>query len=146
QALADLDHPNIVKLLDGGSTSEGLPFLVMDYVEGSPIDDYCDQHKLSIDERLRLFSKVCEAVQYAHEKSIVHRDLKPTNILVTHDGPPKVLDFGTAKVLAPHVSAQSLLLTETGTRCMTPAYASPEQICGKSVTTTTDVYSLGVVL
>lgn len=146
QTLADLDHPNIVKLLDGGSTSEGLPFLVMDYVEGSPIDDYCDQHRLSIDERLRLFSKVCEAVQYAHEKSIVHRDLKPTNILVTHDGTPKVLDFGIAKVLAPGASTQTLLLTQTGTRCMTPAYASPEQMCGKSVTTATDVYSLGVVL
>ena len=146
QTLADLDHPNIVKLLDGGSTPEGSPFLVMDYVEGSPIDDYCDQHRLSIDERLRLFSKVCEAVQYAHRKSIVHRDLKPSNVLVTPDGIPKVLDFGIAKVLNPSSSAQTSLLTQTGTRCMTPAYASPEQMRGKSITTATDIYSLGVVL
>jgi serine/threonine protein kinase len=146
QTLADLDHPNIVKLLDGGSTPEGSPFLVMDYVEGTPIDDYCDKHKLCIDERLRLFSKVCEAVQYAHQKSIVHRDLKPSNILVTDDGTPKVLDFGIAKVLIPQPSAQTLLLTQTGTRCMTPAYASPEQMRAKSITTATDIYSLGVVL
>ncbi|HXY06647.1 MAG TPA: tannase/feruloyl esterase family alpha/beta hydrolase [Terriglobales bacterium] len=146
QTLAGLDHPNVVKLLDGGSTPEGLPFLVMDYVEGIPIDDYCDRHKLRIDERLRLFSKVCEAVQYAHQKSVVHRDLKPCNILVTSDGTPKLLDFGIAKVLNPNPSAQSLVLTQTGTRCMTPAYASPEQMRGKSITTATDIYSLGVVL
>src|SRR5215469_2947505 len=146
QTLADLDHPNIVKLLEGGSTPEGSPFLVMDYVEGTPIDDYCDRHKLCIDDRLRLFSRVCEAVQYAHQKSIVHRDLKPSNILVTDDGVPKVLDFGIAKVLSPKSSAQNLLLTETGTRCMTPAYASPEQVCSKAVTPATDIYSLGVVL
>src|SRR5215469_271284 len=146
QTLADLDHPNIVKLLDGGSTNEGLPFLVMDYVEGSRIDDYCDRYKLHIDERLQLFCKVCEAVEYAHEKSIVHRDLKPSNILVTADGVPRLLDFGLAKVLNPQPAAQSLVLTHTGTRCMTPAYASPEQMRGKSITTATDVYSLGVVL
>jgi len=146
QTLAGLDHPNVVKLLDGGSTPEGLPFLVMDYVEGIPIDDYCDCHKLRIDERLRLFSKVCEAVQYAHQKSVVHRDLKPSNILVASDGTPKLLDFGIAKVLNPNSSGQSLVLTQTGTRCMTPAYASPEQMRGKSITTATDIYSLGVVL
>ena len=146
QTLADLDHPNIVKLLDGGSTPDGLPFLVMDYVEGTPVDDYCDRHKLCVDDRLRLFSKVCEAVQYAHQKSIVHRDLKPSNILVTDDGTPKVLDFGIAKVLSPPSSDKALLLTQTRTRCMTPAYASPEQMRGNSITTATDVYSLGVVL
>jgi feruloyl esterase len=146
QTLAGLDHPNIVKLLDGGSTSEGLPFLVMDYVEGSPIDEYCDQHKLSVDERLHLFGKVCEAVRYAHQKLVVHRDLKPSNILVVADGTPKLLDFGIAKVLNPESSGQRLLVTQTGTRCMTPAYASPEQMRGKSVTTATDIYSLGVVL
>ena len=146
QTLADLDHPNIVKLLDGGSTPEGSPFLVMDYVQGTPIDDYCDRHKMRVDDRLRLFSKVCEAVQYAHRKSIVHRDLKPSNIQVTDDGTPKVLDFGIAKVLNPPSSAQTLLLTQTGTRCMTPAYASPEQMRGKSITAATDIYSLGVVL
>ncbi len=142
QTLAGLDHPNIVKLLDGGSTPEGLPYLVMDYVEGSAIDRYCDNHKLSVEERLRLFARVCEAVEYAHEKRIVHRDLKPGNILVTAEGVPKLLDFGIAKLLEP----SALVLTHTGSRCMTPAYASPEQVRGKPVTTATDIYSLGAVL
>ena len=146
QTLAGLDHPNIVKLLDGGSTPEGLPFLVMDYVEGTPIDEYCDQHKLSVDDRLHLFVKVCDAVQYAHQKLVIHRDLKPSNILVVADGTPKLLDFGIAKVLNPEPSAQSLQVTRTGTLCMTPAYASPEQMRGQSVTPATDVYSMGVVL
>ena len=144
QTLAGLDHPNIVKLLDGGSTPEGLPYLVMDYVEGSPIDEYCDNQKLSIQERLHLFGKVCEAVQYAHDKRVIHRDLKPSNISVTADGVPKLLDFGIAKVLEP--AAGTALATQTGTRCMTPAYASPEQVRGRSVTPATDIYSLGVVL
>jgi serine/threonine protein kinase len=146
QTLAGLDHPNIVKLLDGGSTSEGLPFLVMDYVEGSPIDEYCDQHKLSVDDRLHLFCKVCDAVQYAHQKLVVHRDLKPSNIMVVADGTPRLLDFGIAKVLNPESYGQRLLVTQTGTRCMTPAYASPEQMRGNPVTRATDIYSLGVVL
>jgi serine/threonine protein kinase/tetratricopeptide (TPR) repeat protein len=146
RTLAGLDHPNLVKLLDAGSTPEGLPFLVMDYVEGIPIDDYCDRQRLRIDDRLRLFLKVCEAVRYAHQKSVVHRDLKPSNIIVTSDGTPKLLDFGIAKVLNPNPSAQSLVLTKTGMRCMTPAYASPEQMRGKSISTASDVYSLGVVL
>jgi serine/threonine protein kinase/tetratricopeptide (TPR) repeat protein len=144
QTLAGLDHPNIVKLLDGGSTPEGLPYLVMDYVEGSPIDKYCDSHKLSIDQRLRLFGKVCEAVQHAHQKLVIHRDLKPGNILVTANGVPKLLDFGIAKVLEP--TEELLALTQTGARCMTPAFASPEQVRGKSVTAATDIYSLGAVL
>jgi serine/threonine protein kinase len=144
QTLAGLDHPNIVKLLDGGSTLEGLPYLVMDYVEGSPIDEYCDSYKLSIEQRLRLFGKVCEAVQHAHQRLIIHRDLKPGNILVTAEGVPKLLDFGIAKVLEPTTGPPAL--TQTGTRCMTPAYASPEQVRGKSVTAATDIYSLGVVL
>jgi feruloyl esterase len=146
QTLADLDHPNIVKLLDGGSTPEGSPYLVMDYVEGSPIDVYCDRNKLSVDKRLQLFKRVCEAVQYAHHKSVVHRDLKPSNILVTEDGTPKVLDFGIAKVLNSPSPSDALLLTQTGARCMTPAYASPEQMRGKAISPATDVYSLGVVL
>lgn len=146
QTLAGLDHPNIVKLLDGGSAPDGLSFMVMDYVEGCPIDEYCDLHKLRIDDRLRLFCKVCEAVQYAHEKSIVHRDLKPSNILVTDDGTPRLLDFGIAKVLDAERSPGSLQLTQTGIRCMTPAYASPEQMRGEAVTTASDIYSLGVVL
>jgi TolB-like protein/Tfp pilus assembly protein PilF len=146
QTLAGLDHPNIVRLLDGGSTPEGGPFIVMEYVEGRPIDEYCDQHKLSVDDRLRLFGEVCDAVQYAHEKLVVHRDLKPSNILVMADGTPKLLDFGIAKVLNPEPNIQNSLATQTGLRCMTPAYASPEQARGKSVTPVTDVYSLGVVL
>ncbi len=145
QTLAGLDHPNIVKLLDGGSTPEGLPYLVMDYVEGSPIDEYRDRHKLGVEERLGLFGQVCEAVEHAHQKRVIHRDLKPSNILVTADGVPKLLDFGIAKVLNPQGSEQGLL-THTGTRCMTPAYASPEQVRGKSVTPASDIYSLGVVL
>jgi eukaryotic-like serine/threonine-protein kinase len=146
QTLAGLEHPNIVRLLDGGSAPEGLPFLVMEYVEGSPIDEYCDRHKLSVDERLRLFGEVCDAVQFAHEKLVIHRDLKPTNILVMADGTPKLLDFGIAKVLNPERSTYGWLATQTGLRCMTPAYASPEQTRGKSVSPQTDVYSLGVVL
>jgi serine/threonine protein kinase/Flp pilus assembly protein TadD len=146
QTLASFDHPNIVRLLDGGTTPEGSPFLVMEYVEGRPIDDYCDQQKLSVDDRLRLFSKVCDAVQYAHEKLVIHRDLKPSNIFVVADGTPKLLDFGIAKVLNPQPSARGWLATQTGLRYMTPAYASPEQTRGKSVTPETDVYSLGVVL
>src|SRR5262252_1914201 len=146
QTLAELDHPNIVRLLDGGSTPDGLPFLVMDYVEGCAIDDYCDLHKLCVDERLGLFARVCEAVKYAHEKGIVHRDLKPGNILVTPAGIPKLLDFGIAKVLNSGFSSTMGSATQTRTRCMTPAYASPEQMRGKPVTTATDVYSLGVVL
>src|SRR5271169_5740709 len=144
QTLAGLDHPNIVKLLDAGSTQEGLPYLVMDYVEGSPIDEYCDSHKLSVEERLRLFATLCEAVQYAHQKLVIHRDLKPSNILVTAEGVPKLLDFGIAKVL--ELTAEGPPVTQTGTRCMTPAYASPEQVRSKSVTRASDIYSLGVVL
>jgi eukaryotic-like serine/threonine-protein kinase len=146
QTLASLEHPNIVRLLDGGSAPEGLPFLVMEYVEGSPIDEYCDRHKLSVDERLRLFGEVCDAVQFAHEKLVIHRDLKPGNILVMADGTPKLLDFGIAKVLDPEPNTHGWLATQTSLRCMTPAYASPEQMRGKSVTPETDVYSLGVVL
>ena len=146
QTLAGLDHPNIVKLLDGGSTSGGLPYLVMDYVEGFPIDQYCDLHQLCVDDRLHVFSKVCEAVQYAHQKGVIHRDLKPGNIFVTADGTPKLLDFGIAKVLNPDPCSQMLLSTQTGARCMTPAYASPEQMRGKPATSATDIYSLGVVL
>ena len=145
QTLATLDHPNIVKLLDGGSTEEGLPYLVMDYVDGRPIDEYCDAHTLTIERRLRLFCAVCEAVRCAHQSHIIHRDLKPNNILVTEDGIPKLLDFGIAKVLTPQDPSQALI-TRTATRHLTPAYASPEQIRGESVTPATDVYSLGVVL
>ncbi len=144
QTLAALDYPHIVKLLDGGSTEEGLPYLVMDYVEGVPIDEYCDAHALSIQHRLQLFCTVCEAVTYAHQHHVIHRDLKPKNILVTADGTTKLLDFGIAKVLG--TSEASQVATRTANRHLTPAFASPEQVRGESVAATTDVYSLGVVL
>jgi serine/threonine protein kinase/tetratricopeptide (TPR) repeat protein len=145
QALAALDHPSIVRLLDGGSTEEGLPFLIMDYVEGVRIDDYCDTHKLSIAERLQLFRTVCLAVQYAHETLVIHRDLKPGNILITKEGVARLLDFGIAKVLNPQWSPDATL-TRTDWRPMTPEYASPEQVRGEPVTNATDIYSLGVLL
>ena len=145
QTLAALDHPNIVKLLDGGSTEEGLPYLVMDYVEGVPIDEYCNRCRLSTTERLQLFSKVCGAVHYAHLNLVVHRDLKPGNILVAADGTPKLLDFGIAKLLNPEF-ARTLLMTQANLRLMTPEYASPEQVRGEPITPRTDVYSLGVIL
>jgi eukaryotic-like serine/threonine-protein kinase len=146
QTLAALDHPNIVKLLDGGSTAEGWPYLVMEYVEGVSVHEYCDTRRLTIAERLRLFCTICDAVHYAHQNLVIHRDLKPSNILVTSAGIPKLLDFGIAKLLNPEFSAQTLLVTQSGAWVMTPEYASPEQIRGLPVTTSTDVYSLGVML
>ncbi|MBK7392040.1 MAG: serine/threonine protein kinase [Chloracidobacterium sp.] len=143
EVLAALNHPNIARLLDGGTTADGLPFLVMEYVEGSPLDDFCEQTALNIDERLGLFRKICSAVAYAHQNLIVHRDLKPSNIIVDNDGEPKLLDFGIAKLLTPDSAGQT---TETGFRLLTPEYASPEQIRGERVTTTSDIYSLGVLL
>jgi eukaryotic-like serine/threonine-protein kinase len=145
QTLAALDHPNIVKLLDGGTTTDGRPYLVMDYVEGTPLDEYCDDHKLSIDQRLRIFLSVCAAVEYAHRRLVIHRDLKPGNILVRADGTAKLLDFGIAKLLNPEAAA-TLVVTRAGERAMTPEYASPEQIRGEPLTQATDIYSLGVIL
>ena len=145
QTLAALDHSNIVKLLDGGSTEDGLPYLVMEYVEGIPIDQYCDRNQLSVDDRLRLFRDVCSAVQYAHQNLVIHRDLKPGNILITSEGLPRLLDFGIAKLLNPECF-QTPLITQTAWRPMTPGYASPEQVRGDTVTSATDVYSLGVLL
>jgi eukaryotic-like serine/threonine-protein kinase len=145
QTLAALDHSNIVKLLDGGSTESGLPYLVMEYVEGLPIDRYCDLNKLSIDDRLRLFRNVCSAVQYAHQNLVIHRDLKPGNILVTKEGIPRLLDFGIAKLLNPEFF-QTPLVTRIDSRAMTPEYASPEQVLGNPVSSATDIYSLGVLL
>jgi serine/threonine protein kinase/tetratricopeptide (TPR) repeat protein len=141
QILAGLDHPNIARLLDGGTTEEGIPYLVMELIAGTPVDDYCDAHSLRITERLQLFRQVCAAVQYAHQRLVIHRDIKPSNILVTEDGIPKLLDFGIAKILDPSVSSEITMV-----RPMTPEYASPEQIRGEAITTATDVYSLGVVL
>jgi len=146
QILATLDHPNIARMLDGGTTEEGTPYFVMELIEGQPISEYCDAHRLSISDRLALFTQVCAAVQYAHQRLIIHRDLKPGNILVTSEGTPKLLDFGIAKILGLDAMAQSSEATLTAFRALTPGYASPEQIKGEPMTTASDVYSLGVVL
>jgi serine/threonine-protein kinase len=146
QILAALDHPNIARLYDGGVAPDGRPYLVMEYVEGQPIDEYCDSHRLSVEERLALFCTVAHAVHYAHRRLVVHRDLKPSNILVTADGHPKLLDFGIAKILEESPLEVTAPLTRTGLRLLTPEYASPEQIRGGPVTTANDVYALGVVL
>lgn len=143
QILAGFDHPNIARLLDGGSTENGLPYFVMEYVEGSPIHQYCDEKRLSITNRLQLFRQVCAAVDYAHRNLVVHRDIKPSNIFVTAEGVPKLLDFGIAKILLPQTEDRA---TATGMLVMTPEYASPEQAQGANVTTASDVYSLGIVL
>lgn len=144
QILATLTHPHIARLLDGGTTAAGLPYFVMEHVEGIPIDEYCARHALSTEQRLRLFREVCAAVHYAHQKLIVHRDLKPANILVTPDGSPKLLDFGIAKLLGG--SGNELTATIAEQRILTPDYASPEQLLGEPISTVSDVYSLGVVL
>jgi serine/threonine protein kinase/tetratricopeptide (TPR) repeat protein len=145
QILATLQHPGIARLLDGGTTADGLPYLVMEYVDGVPIDDYCDAHDLSTRARLELFVRVCDAVTAAHRSLVVHRDLKPSNILVTPAGDPKLLDFGIAKLLEDD-SAELVQLTTPSMRIMTPHFASPEQVRGEPITTSSDVYSLGVLL
>ena len=144
--LASLNHPNIARLFDGGLSDDGLPYLVMEYIEGEPLDRYCTSHTLTTVQRLDLFLSVVDATQYAHRNLVVHRDLKPSNILVTADGVVKLLDFGLAKLLGPVYPAASPPTTRTGHRWMTPEYAAPEQIRGESVTTLTDVYQLGAVL
>jgi serine/threonine protein kinase/tetratricopeptide (TPR) repeat protein len=145
QIVANLDHPNIARLLDGGTTEDGLPYFVMEHVEGQPIDRYCDQRRLTLTQRLEIFRRVCAAVHFAHQNLVVHRDLKPGNILVTSEGVPKLLDFGIAKILDPG-SAQTVVNTATELHPMTPEYASPEQVRGEPITTASDVYSLGVLL
>jgi non-specific serine/threonine protein kinase/serine/threonine-protein kinase len=144
QILAQLEHHGIARLLDGGTTEEGQPYFVMEYVEGLPLADYCDGGRLGIAARLRLFLEVCDAVAYAHQQLIVHRDLKPGNILVTREGTPKLLDFGLGRVLDAEAGDEETTLT--GFPLMTPAYASPEQVCGQPYTVSSDVYSLGVIL
>jgi tetratricopeptide (TPR) repeat protein len=147
QILARLEHNYITRMLDGGITADGMPYLVMEHVDGLPITSYCDQGRLGLHDRLLLFRKVCEAVEYAHRNLVVHRDLKPANILVTPDGSPKLMDFGIATLLEPPTEEDGALpQTQTMTVLMTPAYASPEQVRGVPVTTASDVYSLGAVL
>ena len=146
QILAGFEHPNIARLLDGGVTEEGMPYVVLEFVPGVPIDEYCIRHDLSIADRLKLFRTVCSAVQYAHQNLVVHRDLKPGNILVTEDGVPKLLDFGIAKILDPEQGGTGGDRSLTVMRVMTPDFASPEQVRGDLVTTASDVYSLGVLL
>jgi len=146
EILASLDHPGIARVLDGGMTEDGLPYLVMEFVEGQPIDRYCDERRLTINERIELFDQVCDAIHYAHSEGVIHRDLKPHNILVTGDGKVKLLDFGIAKLLRRGPEETTLSLTSDGMLLMTPEYASPEQVRGETIGKASDLYSLGVLL
>lgn len=143
EILASLEHPHIARLLDAGTTDDKVPYIAMEYVDGQPIDEYCYQHSLDLNARLELFRTVCATVNFAHQNLVVHRDLKPSNILVTEDGDTKLLDFGIAKLLSADADSTS---TVTKLGVMTPSYASPEQLRNESVTTATDVYSLGIIL
>jgi serine/threonine protein kinase len=145
EVLAALDHPTIARLIDGGS-EEGVPYFVMDYADGQPIDIWCDEHKADVTRRLELFRAVCSGVQHAHDHLVLHRDLKPANIFVTADGGVKLLDFGIAKLLARDAVFGTYTHTVTAMRVMTPRYASPEQVRGEPLSVTSDVYALGVVL
>src|SRR6266550_3514968 len=146
QILANLEHPNIARLLEGGSTPDGLPYFVMEYIEGQAITEYCDERQFTTAQRLELFRQVCQALHYAHQNLVVHRDIKPSNILVTVEGVPKLLDFGIAKLLNPGWASETGEPTASMVRLMTPEYSSPEQFRGLSITTASDVYSLGLVL
>jgi len=144
--LATLDHPSIARLIDSGDLEDGTPYLVMEYVDGESIDSYCDSRTLFVRERLELFVKVCAAVQYAHRNLVVHRDIKSSNIFVTVEGAPKLLDFGIAKLLAPESLSHTLPVTRLQERILTPENAAPEQVLGRPITTATDIYALGVLL
>lgn len=141
--LARLEHPSVARLLDGGRTQQGAPYLVMEFIDGLPIDEWCDRQGLELEDRLRLFVGVCNAVHHAHKNLIIHRDLKPSNVMVDQAGFPKLLDFGIARMMEEEADG---LPTQTLARVLTPEYASPEQLQGLPLTTATDVYSLGVVL
>lgn len=146
QILAQLDHPNIARLYDGGMTDDGLPWLAMEYIDGLLLTEWCSRHNSSLKQRLDLFEEICQAIRYAHKNLIVHRDLKPENILVTKDGHIKILDFGIAKLLDDKSTADRRIQTQTGVRAMSLNYAAPEQITGETITTATDVYALGLLL
>src|ERR1700730_5370767 len=144
--LATLDHPSIARLIDSGDLEDGTPYLVMEHVDGESIDSYCDSRTLFVRERVEVFVKVCAAVQYAHRNLVVHRDVKCSNIFVTAEGTPKLLDFGIAKLLAPESLSHTLPVTRLQERILTPENAAPEQVLGRAITTATDIYSLGVLL
>lgn len=146
QILASFEHPYIARLLDGGTTQEGVPYFVMEYIEGETLFNYCDKEKLSLRDRLKLFQKICSALEYAHERKIIHRDIKPSNILISQGRDPKLLDFGIAKILDPNLIHESVNPTGSMLRMMTPDYASPEQVRGADVTPASDIYSTGVLL
>jgi serine/threonine protein kinase len=146
QILASFEHPFIARLLDGGTTPDGVPYFVMEFIEGSNIFEWCDSKRLDINSRLKVFLKVCSALEYAHERKIVHRDIKPGNILINRSGAPKLLDFGIAKILDPNLIHESVNPTASMMRMMTPDYASPEQMQGEEITPGSDIYSMGVLL
>lgn len=146
QIIAALEHPNIAHFLAGGSTADGLPYFVMEFIDGKPLYQFCDENKLGIEDRLKIFRQICDAVETAHKNKVIHRDLKPSNILVKKDGTPKLLDFGIAKVLDPDLAVTDIDPTATAMRVMTPEYASPEQVLGDEISPASDIYSLGVIL
>ena len=146
QILASFEHPFIARLLDGGTTKDGIPYFVMEFIEGETLYNYCDKNVLDLRARLKMFQKICSALQYAHERQIVHRDIKPSNILINKFGSPKLLDFGIAKILDPNLIHESVNPTASLMRMMTPDYASPEQVQGAEVTPASDIYSLGILL
>src|SRR5215469_1882389 len=146
QILARLEHPNIARLLDGGITDDGQSYLVIEYVDGDTLGEYCRRVQPSLNARLELFLQICDAVEYAHRYLVIHRDLKPANILVTANGTPKLLDFGLARLLDPSILGLSGAHTRASERLLTPEYASPEQVRGEAISTATDVFGLGILL
>ena len=146
QILASFEHPFIARLLDGGTTADAVPYFVMEFIRGESLYDYCDNKKLAVRDRLKVFQKVCSAIEYAHERQIIHRDIKPSNILINRTGSPKLLDFGIAKILDPNLVHESINPTASMLRMMTPDYASPEQVEGVDISPSSDIYSLGILL